>query len=178
MPVGPIFGPRTLTNFNPTLFNVFFWDTVYYIMVTNVFIYPLVVSASLEMLYFLSHCFLFLKIILHFIPQPKHHQVSPFLSLGRASCSPRKLDQPRHLQTSPLLGPPLLLTMSPFLLPSLSPYLQPKPSPFYTLKQSTPMWFFQTPHLIPTSHQQHLQKFLQTLIPTLSLFFLIPPLIP
>ena len=144
-------------------------------MTTNVSIYPLVVSTSLEMLFFLSHCFLFLKTFLHFIPQPKHHPVNLFLSLGRTHYSPHKLGPSQQLQTLLLLGPPLQSQMSPLLLLALNPYLLPKPSPLSTHKQHLPTWSYPIPLLILTSHQRHLQKVLPKQIPALPLLFLIPP---
>jgi hypothetical protein len=77
--VGPISGHIILINSNPVLSNVFFWIIVFFIVVTNVFTFPLVVSTFLVILSFLKLCFLFSKIILlHHL----HALVSPPLFLG------------------------------------------------------------------------------------------------
>jgi hypothetical protein len=93
--VGPISGHIILINFNPVLYNVCFWVIVFFIVFTNVFTSPLVISTSHVMSSFLKLCFHFLKIIL-----PHHLQclISPYHYLGHLQWFLCKPDHSQLLQ--------------------------------------------------------------------------------
>ena len=92
--VGLIFALITLTNSNLALLNVFSWVIVLFIRVTNVSIFPQIVSISLVMLFLMKPLFLFKNLphlLLHF--RPGHLPLikllqwyNPSLLLGLVQC--------------------------------------------------------------------------------------------
>ena len=92
--VGLISTLTTLTNSNPALVNVFSWVIVFFIRVTNVSIFPRVVSIFLMMLFLKKTIFLF-KSLHHLLLQfPPHSPplikllqcYNPSFLLGLAQC--------------------------------------------------------------------------------------------
>jgi hypothetical protein len=103
--VGLISALTTLTNSNPALVNVFSWVIVFFIRVTNVSIFPQIVSIFLVMLFLMKPPFLFINIphlLLQF--RPSHLPTHQILAMIQSISTAGLCTVPTRVQASPSHG--------------------------------------------------------------------------